>query len=275
MHPTKYGKNLDEMGWIEHRGYFEIPKEKGAVLRVEIEGTLLYLKLIFRNTKPNYHLEKISYRGVAPRFWSNWAMLYIDLNDLEDLTTKLSNVVSLPNQFCKDPAHIKHEIQQGGQEDTYFTYEEGKALGVKAESFSLCLGCFDHVPEYFKNESLRYGANPVTSLKLRLESRSIPSMVKIGPAKMVNKHPQFMVKLVAHSDYKKRIRKLDGEEIEGKAKGEVVYCDHKDKENWIAIDAEHFLRACCCAKQFLKRTPYCDEVRAKCYSSRLRKPSWF
>jgi len=284
IHPSRYGKSLKEMGWNEFRRYFKIPQERGSILRVELEEKeekiLLHLKILFRDVKPNYHLEKISYRGVAPRIWSNWAMFYIDLDDLENLVNEISNRIGLPTEFCTDLAYIKHEIQQGGQEDTYFICQDRnyykRGLGIQAESYSFCLGCFDHVLSYFENESKKHGGKPIMNVKLRLISGDIPPLMKIGIAKMVNKHPQFMMKLVAHPDYKRRIIKLDGEEIEGKAKGRVVFCDHKDKENVITLNAHRFLRASCCIMQFFfKQDPFCSKIGKRCYVSRLRIPVWF
>ena len=284
IHPTRYGKTLSEMGWQEFTDHYEVPKEHGAILRVELEGkeqdALLHLKFVFKNPKPNYHLERISYRAVEPSKWSNWAMFYIDLNDLSGIIRTLSNFVDLPNRFCVTPAYIKHEIQQGGQEDTYFLSldRDHHNIGIPIKSYSLCLGCFDYVLSYFDFEAKKHGGDPIGEAKLRLSPGSIQALAKIGPSKMVNKHPQFMIKLVAHPDYKKEITKLDGKRMEGKAKGDLVFCNHRNRTNEVAISASLFLRAACWAYNFYynqKGSCYISQSIDQCYSTRLRLPSWF
>ncbi|MEW6417254.1 MAG: hypothetical protein AB1480_03940 [Nitrospirota bacterium] len=276
IHPSRYGKTLAQMGWQEFNNYYEVPKEQGAILRMELEkveqDALLHLNFIFKEPKPNYHLERISYRAVEPSKWSNWAMFYIDLNDLPDMIKALSNFINLPNRLCDTSAYVKKEIQQGGQEVSFFfslgKNYHAKGLGVPIIGYSLCLGCFDHVLPYFDFEGKQHGGSSIITAKLRLLSSGIQTTAKIGLSKMINKHHQFMFKLVAHPDYKKKIKKLDGKMIEGKARGELTYCDHKNKINEVVIDALLFLRVACLTYNFYfnkKSSCYISKSITQCF----------
>lgn len=284
IHPSRYGKTLEELGWGDNDKFFSLPKEKGTYLKIDLEETkdkkLLHFTVEFTDEKPNYHLEKISYRASQPRIWSNWAMFYIEYEDLDVLLEKLMKKVDLPSKYCELPYYIKHEVQQNGLEDTYYIcsnkYNYDRRFGIQIESYTLCPGCFDHVLDYFNNESRTKGGNSIKDVKLRLISDDVPIFAKIGLSKMENKHPQFMFKIVANPDIKKRIKKLDGKEIEGKGKGALIECDHTSKEQRVTIDAHLFLRIAICAKKFFRNEPsYCKQIGIDCFSAkRIKRPEW-
>ena len=75
LHPTKYGKTFEEMGWMDAGRRIIIPHET-AKLALTLEkinsNYLLHLSPKFEPNMCGYHLEKASYRGINPTNWKNW-----------------------------------------------------------------------------------------------------------------------------------------------------------------------------------------------------------
>ncbi len=236
--PSQYGKTPEELGWLKRENGYSLPTEE-SYLEVSYQKKEGIVMLNIDVKK--FHLERVSRRGVNPEKWKNWVAIYLDLKDIHDLAKKLTNVVGVQNFEKK--FYIKREVLPG-EETTYFIYRDKKfeKFGLPiVEGFSFCLGCFDHVLEYFKYHAKGIRI-PVEKLRLRIEKDpAIPSFLKVGVAKVKGKHAQFMIKL--SSSEEKSIEGVLKSEVTGKKRGRIVRCDHVDKIHWISIDAKEFTRA--------------------------------
>lgn len=250
IHPSRYGKSPLDLGWKrttkDGKEAYIIPEER-CTLEVELDEIKKEVRLIIKPEK--YHIERTSIRQIGPEKWSNWVMFYLSIRDMLDLTKKLTNKVTLPQDLCRKNMFITREIQQGGKEETYFCeLERGKGIPVK--DFSFCMGCFDQVIDYLINE--RGDKEIVGKLKLRLNyAPEIGGFAKIGLARIEGKMPQFMFKLASYPK-EKAIRGILKDVIRGKPRGVLSYCSHEDKKHYITLDSTFFLKALCCIKKILK-----------------------
>jgi hypothetical protein len=291
LHPAKYGKTIEEMGWTDAGKKIIIPHETAKlVLEVEKKDSkyLLHLSPKFEPNKPGYHLEKASYRGVNPTSWKNWGAFYTNTIDLVRIVDDLSAKIGFPKEACAKPVYIKHEKlpKGGGHEDTYFMSFSSDRYGIEPYSYSLCMGCWDYVIEYLTrqiNVHVKLGLpKPTLPANLRLEKDpNIPVRLKIGLSKMTEKHPQFMIKFSTVPTALKTITGIDREGkpilVEGKPRGKCVPCDHSKRINEVVIDAYQFLRTACVARQFYFGTggPINDRDCTLCFNTRLRRAQWF
>ena len=155
LHPSKYGKTLEEMGWTASGRKITIPHEKAKlVLRFEKTDStvLLHFTPKFEQDLPGYHLEKASYRGVNPTSWKNWAAFYMSSADLVKIVDDLTAKIGFPKELCSKRVYLKHEKlpKGGGHEDTYFVSFEKERYGIEPYSYSLCMGCWDYVMHYLR-----------------------------------------------------------------------------------------------------------------------------
>ena len=244
--PEWYGKTPDDLGWeeTEYKGRraFRLPPEKVYVdIGLDNKG-LIYFKLDVKD----YHIERTSIRGVNPGKWNNWAMFYINAEYLDDFLGIFH--MNFPIQM-----YPIREVQQGGKEKTYYaSLVKDKSLGIPVINFSLCLGCFDLALEYLAHKAIENGLNKniVNTLKLRLvHNPKLNVGLKVGVAKIEGKRPQIMFKLA--SDTPIRIKGILKPEIEGKARGDLVYCNHKSKTQLIVAKAKHVYSALLATKSKL------------------------
>ncbi len=236
--PEWYGRTPDELSWKEtkYKGKraFHLPPEEIYVdVGLDDKG-LIYFKLDIKS----YHLERTSIRGVNPEKWNNWAMFYINAEYFDDLLGIFD--IDFPIQM-----YSIREILQGGKEKTYYaSLVKDKSLGVPVTDFSLCLGCFDLALKYFKHKAIENNLdkNIVNMLKLRLvHNPKLNVGLKIGVAKIEGKRPQIMFKLA--SDTPTQIRGILKPKIDGKARGKLVFCDHKSKTQIIVAEAKYVYSA--------------------------------
>lgn len=291
LHPSKYGKTLEEMGWTDAGRKIVVPHEK-AKLVLKLEKTdskiLLHFTPKFELGFPGYHLEKASYRGINPTRWKNWAAFYANTANLTKIVDDLSKKIGFPKELCSKKVHLTHEKlpKGGGHEDTYFVSFDRERYGIEPYSYSLCMGCWDHVMDYLEqqvkeHESLKLG-KPNIDVKLRLEKDlDVPVRLKIGLSKMTEKRPQFMMKFSTVPTASKTITGIDREgkpiTIEGKPRGKCISCDHKERINELIMDAYEFLRVACAARRFYFKTdgPLKDRNCSLCFSTRLHPSEWF
>ena len=157
-------------------------------------------------------------------------------------------------------AKPRREVQQGGKEVTYY-------VNVPVKDFSFCLGCFDLAQKYLyvkakehcKIDSssviCREPSKIISKLRLRLKhSPFVNTFAKVGVAKISGKRPQIMVKL-ASTRPKRIIRGILKPKIEGKARGELVYCNHVTKKQYVTLDLTEFYKALVITKNYAKKLP--------------------
>ena len=248
------GSNPGKLGWKEvKRG-----GKRAFIIPQEEVYTEVYVKedsIIFDLDVKSYHLERASIRGVNPDKWNNWIMFYINLDYIDELISILKNHVKA-NLRLLDP---EREVQQGGKEVTYY-------VEVPVRNFSVCMGCFNLIQKYLYIKAKEHCKkdprsipckNPtetISKLKLRLEyNPSIRTIAKVGIAKISGKRPQIMVKLASEDE--KVIRGVLKEEIRGKARGRLVYCDHKNPRQYIALDLVSFYNALLVTRNYVDKLP--------------------
>ncbi|MEM5867599.1 MAG: hypothetical protein QXG39_06735 [Candidatus Aenigmatarchaeota archaeon] len=294
IHPKSYGKSLKEMGWIELSDRFQLPPEFAQLeLWLEEKNTSYDLHLVprFREDIPGYHLEKASYRVAANQEkWRNWAMLYTSVEDLIRMVNDIANKIGFPKNLCASSMYIAHEKlgKAGVCEDTYFVNFNKQKEGIKEVKYSLCLGCFKLAMDYLKCESQKYQKTGLSKpdyqqAKLRIvSSPDIPVFIKLGLAKVEEKKPQFMIKLATSPKATPKIIRGVGERgkpiiIEGKPRGNLIFCDHSSQWNEIVMDAHIFLRAACSVRRFFFgiNGPLKDRYCGRCYVTRLKRAEWF
>jgi len=222
--------------------------------------------IVFDLDIKGYHLERTSIRGVNPDKWTNWAMFYINLDYVDELINILKEFSSKSIQPRFGPLmpggmpRPRKEVQQGGKEVTYY-------VEVPVKDFSFCLGCFDLAQRYLYvkarehckiNPSSDVCRNPsrvISKLRLRLKhSSSVNAFAKVGIAKISGKRPQIMVKL-ASTGTKKVIRGVLKPEVEGKARGELIYCNHEVRKQYVILDLTEFYKALVSTKPFVDKLP--------------------
>jgi len=259
--PIWIGTTDVRLGWTRtlkdgKEAYF-LPKEE-VYVDICVSGTTIIFDLIVKG----YHLERTSIRGVNPEKWNNWAMFYIDINYADDLIDMLKSYLSKNLHITLYITSIKpqQEKQQGGKEVTYY-------VPVSVKDFELCMGCFDVVHRYLYIKAKEHCIlNPLSkicmnsdeiikNLKLRLKySSNVNTFAKVGVAKIVGKHPQIMIKL-ASTGPKKTIKGILKHMIEGKARGDLIYCNHEVKRQYIALDLIEFYRALLATKNYVDKLP--------------------
>ena|GEM_PF-731133 len=258
--PEWLGLSAEELGWSEQevvtrrgkRRAFSIPEEEVYVNMGMGENII-----VFDLEVKQYHLERISTRQVNPEKWNNWAIFYLNLEYLDDIL----------NTFCRhilNPAwsssSATKEVQQGRKEVTYY-------VKVGVVDFGLCLGCFDQALLYFRKKAeehcnyypntafCRNIENVLNRLRLRIVfDKNIDTFAKIDIAKIQGKRPQIMVKL-ASGKSKMKIPGVLKEFIEGKVRGKLVYCDHKLKRQFIALDLVEFCNALAVTRNYVALLP--------------------
>jgi len=222
--------------------------------------------IVFDLDIKGYHLERTSIRGVNPEKWTNWAMFYISMEYIDELTSMLEEYLpkSMQASFGSlvpgGGAEPVREVQQGGKEVTYY-------VEVPVEDFSFCLGCFDFTQLYLRvkaeehckisssSDVCRKPSKVISELKLRLKySPTVNTFAKVGIAKISGKRPQIMVKL-ASTGPKKVIRGVLKPQIEGKARGELTYCDHREKKQYIVLNLVKFYRALTVTRRYVDMLP--------------------
>ncbi|WFO74939.1 PhoI [Desulfurococcaceae archaeon MEX13E-LK6-19] len=263
--PSWLGLTPQELGWAkttrDGKEAYILPKEE-----VYVNIGILDNNVIFDLDIRKYHLERTSIRGINPEKWTNWAMFYISLEYLDELIDALRNHLPKSTQsFCDTlipggiPKPVK-EVQQGGKEVTYY-------VKVPVKDFSFCLGCFDLTHRYLyvkAKEHCKIDPNSIVcrdpnavinKLKLRIKySPNVDTFAKVGIAKIIGKHPQIMIKL-ASTNPKRVIRGVLKDRIEGKARGELVYCDHKVKRQYIVLNLESFYKALIATRNYVDKLP--------------------
>jgi len=249
--PEWYGKTAEELEWQEtvrdgKKAYY-LPQEEVYVDAGFDNIGLMYFKLDVRG----YHLEKTSIRGVNPEKWNNWAMFYISTEYLDELINVLTNFLDVP---LVQKLYPVLEKQQGGKEKTYYASPiRGKSLGIPITNYSLCLGCFDLSLLYFKHKAIENNLNQdvVKDLKLRITYKpTINAGLKIGVAKIEGKRPQIMFKLA--SDTPIQIKGILKPIIEGKARGDLCFCDHQSKIQLVVAKARDVYSALLATRPKLK-----------------------
>jgi len=190
LHPNRYGKTMEEMGWADAGRKIIVPHERAKLL-LKLErtdsGPLLHFSPKFEPGFPGYHLEKASYRGINPTSWKNWAAFYTNIRDLVKIVDHLSGKIGFPKELCSKRVYLKHEKlpKGGGHEDTYFVSFNRERYGIEPNSYSLCMGCWDCVMDYLEHEvkehEMRGLEKPSIDAKLRLEKDpGVPVRLKIG-----------------------------------------------------------------------------------------------
>jgi len=222
--------------------------------------------IIFDLIVKGYHLERTSIKRVNPDKWTNWAMFYMSLDYIDELIETLREYLQKTMQASFGPllpggaTKPKREIQQDGKEITYY-------VKVPVRDFSFCLGCFDMALKYLHikakehcriNPLFNICRNPddvIGKLRLRLKySPSVNTFAKVGIAKISGKRPQIMVKL-ASTEPKRAIQGILKPRVEGKARGELTYCDHKAKKQYVVLDLVGFYNALVSSKKFIDKLP--------------------
>jgi hypothetical protein len=270
--PSRYMKSYRDLGWEktikDGKEAYIIPEER-SLLEVGLDKRKEEVHLVI---KPEaYHLERTSIRQIGPEKWTNWVMFYLNIRDMLDLTGKLLEKVKLPDSLCRRTILITREVQQGGKEETYFCGFE-KRNGISVNDFSFCMGCFEHVISYLKNEIS--DERIVSMLKLRLNyAPNVGGFAKIGLARIEGKMPQFMFKL-ASFPIEKSIRGILKDTIHGKARGNLIYCTHENKSHNIFLDLASFLRVLCCIRRILKGDTPKNWICQNCYG-KFKEPQWF
>jgi len=263
--PEWLGLTPSQLGWKEvsrsGKGAFEIPQEE-VYVNIGLSGD----SMVFDLDVKQYHLERISIRGVNPDKWTNWTMFYISLEYIDELISMLEEYLlrSTHTLFSSlvsgGVAKPMKEVQQGGKEVTYY-------VEVPVKDFSFCLGCFDLTQRYLyvkarehcelnpSSNICRDPDNVVKRLKMRLKySSTVNTFAKIGIAKIAGKRPQIMVKL-ASTGPKRIIRGVLKDRVEGKARGELAYCDHIVKKQYVILDPLEFYRALIATGKYVDKLP--------------------
>ena len=272
IHPSRYGRKPSDLGWTETtregKEAYIIPDEK-SLLHVEFDDEKREIHLAIE--PQDYHIERTSIRQVGPEKWTNWAMFYLNLRDLADLTRRLLQRVRLSPEICKSPLYIRKETLQAGKEETYFYRLTRGDVGLPIKDFSFCMGCFDQVLDYLASEI--GDRNAVSNLRLRLNySPEIGGFAKIGLARIEGKNPQFMFKLASYP-IERAIRGLLKDRIYGKARGRLSRCQHERKVHYVTLDSEVFLRALCCSRNLAYGITLKGRDCRRCYA-KFRIPSW-
>lgn len=260
--PEWLGLTPNQLNWKETtangKRAFILPREEVYVnIGVSAEAIVLDLEIL------GYHLERTSIRGVNPDKWTNWAMLYISSEYLDELTELLRKYLGEGGEISTlNVSEARKEVQQGGKEVTYY-------VEVPVLDFSLCLGCFELARRYLHAKALEhcklYPSLPfcrnldeeLGSLRLRLRrSQNVETFAKVGVAKISGKRPQIMVKLASRGP-KITIRGAVKERVEGKARGELVYCTHEgeDRRQYLVLDLRQFCRALVVTGRYLAKLP--------------------
>ena len=236
--PEWLKKSPDDFGWTEikkgnRKAYFIPPED--VIVEIECKDKIVY----FMIKAKRYHLERTSIRQVGPEKWNNWSMFYISVEYINELLDELKQYDTLADFGLK----VYTEKQQGGKEITLFASGKGK-LGIPIVDYSFCLGCFDLALDYFRVKAVENGLNEnvVNKLKLRLAySKDIQAGLKVGVAKIEGKQPQIMFKLATSGV--KTISGILKEKIEGKPRGKLIYCDHMDKIQYVAVRGDLLYKA--------------------------------
>jgi hypothetical protein len=261
--PQWLGLTPQQLNWrktrVNGKEAYDIPKEEVYVnLGISNETVLLDLEVL------KYHLERTSIRGINPERWTNWVMFYVDAEFLDELIELLKEY--LPTQ-ARSPTFVPHaagkpilEKQQGGKEVTYY-------VKVIARDFSLCMGCFEQAQRYLTVKAQEHCRmypslpfckdleNELKSLRLRLRySEKVEVFAKVGVAKIAGKKPQVMVKLASVGPTI-NIRGVLKSEIKGKARGELICCDHASRRQYLALDLPSFHYALATTKNCLTKLP--------------------
>lgn len=260
--PEWLGFDPKYFGWIETRfknkRAFRMPVEEVYVDIGYDDLRNVYLKL----DVIKYHIERPSIREINPEKWKNWSIFYISseyFNDLLRLLEELIGNSSLSSSTSR--VKVKREDLQHGKEITYYAYAPGKEdVGIPVEDFSLCLGCFPLALKYFEVKAIENGLSPqiVNNVRFRLEyDREINVGLKVGVAKVLGKNPQIMFKLTSNS--LKSIRGILKDRIEGKARGKLVHCDHKERVQYIVVNGELLYEALSVTRAYLDKLPSEEE----------------
>lgn len=203
--------------------------------------------IIFRFDIMRYHLERTSIRQVNPEKWVNWAMFYIGLEThLDKIIDKIeyySPNVQRESMQILSKMKMFSEKQQGGKEVTLYAK-------VAILDFSFCLGCFDLVQRYLYYKALEHCRLGIKSLcnpgkiihQLKLRIRYDPnttSYAKVGLANIVGKRPQLMIK-IASEDPQISIKGIVKDEVKGRARGRLEFCDHSFRNQYIVLNLLQF-----------------------------------
>jgi len=257
--PEWIGLAPSELNW---RKTFRERKEAYILPEEEVYVNIGVSKntVIFDLNVKGYHLERTSIRGINPDKWTNWVMFYIDLKYVDEIINLLKNYLPKDLRCTVKP---KKEVQQGGKEITYY-------VTVPVKDFSFCLGCFELVQKYLHTKAIEHCKinsscdlcrNPesvIGKLWLRLKfTPSVNTFAKVGVAKVAGKRPQIMVKLASTAP-QKVIRGTLKEEVRGKARGELTYCDHKDRKQYVELDLMSFYKALTVTRNYMGKLPKND-----------------
>ena len=263
--PEWLGLTPNVLGWTrttrDGKTAYILPPED-VYVNIGISGDTVVFDLDIKR----YHLERTSIRGVNPDKWTNWAMFYISLEYIDELINVLGEYLPKSTQSHFGPLvpggvpSPRREVQQGDKEVTYY-------VEVPVKDFSFCLGCFDFAQRYLYvkarehckiNPSSDVCMNPnkvINKLKLRLKySPSVNTFAKVGIAKISGKRPQIMAKL-ASTKPKRVIRGVLKPRVEGKARGELIYCNHLEKKQYVILDLAMFYRALIATKKYVDKLP--------------------
>jgi len=138
---------------------------------------------------------------------------------------------------------------------------------VPVKDLSFCLGCFDLAQRYLyvkakehcrivpSSDVCRNPNRVMNKLRLRLKyGSSVNTFAKVGIAKISGKRPQIMIK-IASTELKKVIRGVLKPKVEGKARGELIHCDHKVKKQYVILDLTGFYKALTATRRFIDKLP--------------------
>jgi hypothetical protein len=268
--PEWLGLSARDLGWVktvrEGKDAYIIPEEE-----IYVNVGLLENVIVFDLDIKSYHLERTSIRLKDPVTWNNWAMFYIGFDHIEDIL----------NTFCKDvnPSYCKpepiREDQQGGKEKTCY-------CRVSIADFSLCLGCFNLALTYIKNKAVEHCRNyphvpfcrdgekgideVIKSLKLRLRYKhNVYTYAKVGVARIEGKRPQIMIKIASEgpSIMIESVAVRGKKVVEGKARGELIHCNHELQRHCIALDRREFCCALMIARSYISNVDRCPKSRKK------------
>ena len=250
--------DINSLAWKEtrvgNRVAYVIPPEKSYLLIGYDESDRILLLLDVQQ----YHLERTSIRGVNPEKWNSWLMFYIDVSYYDELLDAIKEFTE-NNKLNRLEANFKitKEEQQGKKEITYYSYLTDHAdIGIPLSYYTVCLGCFDLALRYLRKKAFENSLNPdiVNRLKLRLEyDQNIRIGLKVGVAKILNKNPQIMFKIASVSP--KQIQGVIKNKIKGKGRGNLVYCQHINKYQYVAIEPNHIYISLKKAKDYLVKLP--------------------
>ncbi len=266
--PEWLNKKPEDFGWISTVKMINNRKRKAFI--IPGESVWLNIEPIFDSNQTtkvklsldieDYHLERTSIRVQNPETWKNWIMFYIPFEYIDEILNFLEVEVgdlNIEYKTYQNRFSLKKEVKQDGKEITYFVYFRGdkdsEKIGLPiVDQYSVCLGCFDLAIKYLEikaQEHRKYGFNidpsVIGKLKLRLNyHKSFSNMkagIKIGYAKIEGKKDQIMFKLA--TDGLIEIKGILKDKIKGKPRGELVDCNHINKEHYIIVDAKFFYLA--------------------------------